>query len=603
MARRVFVAAPVVVLAAAIAVLAWSRGPTLVAADAPGAFGFHAGELAVDFRFRDVRGRKGRLAGLLDGKKALVLALRTAECPVSRKYGHRLAELERALGPRGVGFAFLDISSQDTEAKIREDLTTFGFTGPYIADPEARIGRLLHPRVSSEVFVIDATRTLRYRGAIDDQFGLGFDKPVVGRRHLVDALEEVLAGRKVKVPETAASGCVVSLPDERHPEREITYHSRASRILQESCTSCHRQGGVAPFALDTYQQAYGFRAMIKLVVEQRRMPPWFANPAHGSWANDRTLADRDRRDLLAWIDAGAPEGDPSLATAPRHWPDGWQLDEEPDVVFEIPAPEAVPAQGVVDYRYVYVRTDFAEDKWITRAEARPTAWDVTHHIIAFMEAPGDTVQGPLLVGYAPGLPPAVFPSGAAKRLPKGAWIKFQLHYTPNGKPRTDRSKVGFVLADGPPDLVVETSAVANHEFEIPPHAANHEVVAEREFKRGGTVISMMPHLHLRGKAYRYELVRSDGSEEIILDVPRYDFNWQLWYEFKQPLVIRPGDKLRGRAWYDNSSGNPANPDPSATVKWGDQSFEEMQIGFFDWIPDPAPKRARSRAAGVTAGSP
>ncbi len=595
MSRRTMVGAPFLVIAGLIAAVAFTRGPRMIPADLPGAFGFRAGELVADFEFGSVRGERGTLSGLLADKRAVVLVLRTTECPVSRKYGHRLAELEREYAPQGVSFAFLDVSSQDSEDKIRDDLATFGFAGPYIADPRARIGRLIGARVSSEVFVIDGSRTLRYRGAVDDQFGLGFDKPIVGSHYLVDALGEVLAGRKVTTPETEASGCVLSLADERLPERELTYHTRASRIIQENCAGCHRQGGVAPFALDSYKQAYGFRAMIKLVVEQGRMPPWFANPAHGKWANDRTLSDRDRRDLLGWIEAGAPEGDPETAAADRTYADGWQLDEQPDAVVEIPAAEQVPARGVVDYRYTFVKTAFDEDKWITKAEARPTAWDVTHHIIAFLEAPTDTVPGPLMAGYAPGLPPAVFPAGSAKRLPKGAWLKFQLHYTPNGKATTDRSKVGFVFASAPPERVVETGQVANGDFEIPPHDPNHEVVAERVFKRGGQIISMMPHMHLRGKAYRYELIRGDGSEEVILDVPRYDFKWQLWYEFKEPLVIRPGDKLRGRAWYDNSKGNPANPDPTVAVKWGDQSFEEMQIGFFDWIPEQVPPAPRVRA--------
>jgi hypothetical protein len=602
MARRALLASPFLILAVGLAVLAVGRfSAPMVAAAEPGAFGFRAGELVVDFEYADVAGSRGRLSGLLAGKTALVIALRTTECPVSLKYGHRLAELERGYGAKGVGFLFLDVSSQDTETKIRQDLAKFGFRGPYIADPEARIGRLIRARVSSEVFVIDSSLTLRYRGAIDDQFGVGFDKPALGETYLLDALEDVLAGRKVEVAETEASGCVLSLADDRLPKREITYHSRASRIIQESCASCHRTGGVAPFALDTYRQAYGFREMIRLVVEDRRMPPWFANPAHGKWANDRTLADRDRRDLLAWIAAGAPEGDPETSAAPRTWVEGWQMDEAPDAVFELPEPQQVPAQGVVDYRYVYVRTDFAEDKWVTRAEARPTAWDITHHIIAFIEAPGDEEAGPLLVGYAPGLPPYTFPSGSAKRLPKGAWLKFQLHYTPNGKAGVDRSKVGLVFADGPPERVIETSAVTTDEFEIPPHAASHEVVAEREFKRGGTIISLMPHMHLRGKAYRYELIRPDGTEEVILDVPRYDFKWQLWYEFKEPLVIMPGYRLRGRAWYDNSRGNPANPDPTVAVRWGDQSFEEMQIGFFDWIPEKPATEHRIRSTRRAGG--
>jgi hypothetical protein len=257
---------------------------------------------------------------------------------------------------------------------------------------------------------------------------------------------------------------------------------------------------------------------------------------------------------------------------------------------------------VVDYRYVYLKTDFPEDRWVTMAEARPTAVAVTHHIIAYLEGPDDKPgSGGLLVGTAPGMPPSIFPEGSAKKLPRGAWLKFQLHYTPNGTPATDQSMIGLVFADRKPEREVRTWAAGNQDFEIPPHAANHQVLAELEFERSGQIISFMPHMHLRGKAFRYELIRADGGTEILLDVPRFDFKWQLQYYLRQPLAVRPGDRLRSIAWYDNSEGNPANPDPSIAVSWGDQSWEEMMLGFFDWIPDPGAKPAGkrpSRAAGA-----
>ncbi|MCI0433129.1 MAG: hypothetical protein L0271_05690 [Gemmatimonadetes bacterium] len=183
------------------------------------------------------------------------------------------------------------------------------------------------------------------------------------------------------------------------------------------------------------------------------------------------------------------------------------------------------------------------------------------------------------------MPPNVYPADAGKRLPRDAWIMFELHYTPNGTAMTDQSMIGLVFADTPPAREVRTAWVATTEFEIPPGASNHELVAERTFRRDGTLLSLMPHMHVRGKAFRYELIRRDGSTEIVLDVPRYDFNWQLQYEFAKPLRIEAGDVLRGRAWYDNSAGNPANPDPTRTVTYGRQTFDEMMFGFYDWIAD------------------
>jgi mono/diheme cytochrome c family protein len=569
--------------------LASPRTP-LVPAHEPGAFGFEPGEMTVDFRFRDVEGRSGRLSSLLDEHDAVVIAMRMTECPVSRRYGHRLAELERAYAERGVAFLYLTVSPQDSREKVADDRRVFGFTGPYVRDPEGRIGGLLQARVSSEAFMIDRSRTLRYRGPVDDQWGIDFAKPEPRHRFLEEALDAVLEGRPVRRPAVEASGCALAPVGTAGdgalvPARELTYHSRISRILQANCVSCHRSGGIAPFALDSYEQAHGFRHMIDFVVRDGRMPPWFASPEHGRWANARTMPERDRRDLLAWIAADAPEGDPRQAVKPLHFLPGWSLEREPDLVYRLPDPQDIPEQGTLDYRYIYVKTDHDRDLWVTAAEARPDAVEHVHHIIVFLNGP-DEDRGPMLVGWAPGVAPFSWPAGVARRLPKGTWLMFEMHYTTNGRAATDQSMVGLILADEPPAREARMRWVATDEFEIPPYAANHEVVAERSFRQGGEILGFLPHMHLRGKAFRYELVRADGTEEVLLEVPRYDFNWQLFYEAWEPIRIAPGDLIRATAWYDNSEANPANPDPGAAVRWGDQSWEEMMIGFFEWVGDP-----------------
>lgn len=580
-----------VFLVAVAAIGVWSvrswASTRMVAPDEAGAFGFEPGELVSDFRFASLDGQKGRLTGLLEKYSAVVVVVRSVDCPVSQKYGHEIARIEREYADRGVGFLYLDVNPADTKDAMAAEAENFGFSGPYVADPDADIGRLLQVAVSTEVFVIDDAATLRYRGAVDDQYGITFAKPSANETWLRDALEAVLEGKKVDVARTDASGCYIELAaDLGVPARPITYHSRVSRIIQDNCVTCHRAGGVAPFSLESYAAASGYRGMVRFMVEERRMPPWFASPEHGEWKNDRTLSDRDRRDLLAWIDAGAPEGDPAEAVRPVAWVDGWQLDEEPDAIIQIPEPFLVPAEGVVDYQYIYVKTDFPEDRWVTKIEARPTQPQVTHHIIAFIDEPDDDPdQGVWLGATAPGVPPNVFPKNSGKLLPKGAWIKFELHYTPNGTAVEDQSMIGVVFADEKPEHVVQLAAAANTEFEIPAGAPNHEVVGEMKFGRGGIITALVPHMHLRGKAFRYELIRANGSEEILLDIPRYDFNWQLSYEPMEPIRVERGDILRGRAWYDNSAANPANPDPDHPVRYGEQSFEEMMFGFFDWIPD------------------
>lgn len=364
----------------------------------------------------------------------------------------------------------------------------------------------------------------------------------------------------------------------------VTYHDQVSRVVQENCVGCHRDGGIAPFPLDSYEAVRDKAPLIKLRVSEGRMPPWFANPDHGRWANERGLTDAERRDLFAWIDGGTPAGDVADAPAPAEFPGGWMLNEEPDVVIPIPEVQEIPAEGVVDYRYVYVKTDFSGDRWIRQAELRPTGMEVAHHAIVFQEGPDDEGAGPWIAAWAPGVPPSVFPEGTGKLLPAGGWLKFQLHYTVAGRPATDRTELALVFADEKPERLVRTRSVGTTDFEIPPGAANHEVVAELEVEEPGEILSFLPHMHYRGKAFRYELIHPDGTEEILLDVPAYDFNWQLSYVAEEPIRLEPGMVLRGRAWYDNSAGNPANPDPTATVGFGEQSFEEMMFGFFEWVP-------------------
>ncbi len=587
MSRRTRFVLPAFLAVALVAVIAAANRPApVIAANEIGAYGFHAGELVNDFKFRDIDGNKGRLSSTLADHEALVVFVRTTECPVSKRYGHELARIEKEYGEQGIAFAYLDVSSQDSREKILEDIETFGFAAPYISDPNGDVGSNLQVKVSTEVFVIDQARTLRYRGAVDDQYGINFGKPEPRETYVRDALDAILAGEQVKVAETEASGCYLETPVTTVVERDVTYNTRVSRIVQENCVTCHRTGGVAPFPLDSYEQVSGFSAMIEFMVTEGRMPPWFASPEHGEWANDRSLSDRDKRDLLAWIAGGMPEGDPDLAPIPATFAEGWDLERDPDVIIQIPEPESVPAEGVLDYRHIYVKTDFEQDMWIQAVQAKPTAPQVTHHIIVYYEEPGAERRGPWLVGYAPGNQATVFPEGSGRKIEKGATLMFELHYTTNGTPTEDQAMMGLLLSDEPPEREVLTAAVATGEFEIPPHADNHEVVAEMTFRNPGTIYELLPHMHVRGKAFKYDLIRADGTEETLLEVPAYDFNWQLSYTFEDPLRIEPGDMLRGTAWYDNSENNPNNPDPTSAVTYGEQSFEEMMFGFFQYIPDP-----------------
>jgi hypothetical protein len=510
------------------------------------------------------------------GENGIVIVIRRADCPVAKRYLPVLDRLETDYRARGVPFVSVDVD-----------------------EPEgASVARSLGALTTPEVFFLDRARTLRYRGAIDDQYGIGYSKAAPTATYLVDALEAVLEGKDVLVEATASPGCVLGLEGGPSAELEtITYHNRVSRILQRRCQECHRGGGAGPFPLESFEDAKDFSAMIAFVVEKEIMPPWFADPETGHWANDRSLSERDRRALLEWVSNEAPEGDAADAPLPRQWVAGWSMGE-PDAVVEIPEPFDVPAEGVVDYQYVYVKTDFPEDRWIQKMEILPTAPKVTHHVLVFLEEPGRKsiddenrkpgepfFQGGLSGYFAstvPGQQPAIYPPGMAKRLPKGAWLKFQIHYTPNGEPATDRTRIGFVFADAPPRTTIETGAAFDTDFEIPPGARKHEVEASFRFEKNAVLLSFFPHMHLRGKAYRYELHYPDGESQVLLSVPRYDFNWQLHYQFEEPLEIPAGSVLEATGWFDNSAENPANPDSGIAVRFGEQSFEEMMIGYFDY---------------------
>lgn len=554
------------------------------------------GRRVPEFSWTDLDQQTGNLEDLLDGE-LLVIAVRDAECPLARKIAPRLAALEDAYAADDVRFAYLNLSGTNDAAAMERDRSVHGFVGPYLVDPELRIGSLLQARSTTEVFLIDASRTLVYRGAVNDQYGIGFARAEPRRRFLSEAIEASLDGLMVEQPATSAPGCLIEVepPDSR--EGAPTWHGEISRIMQQNCQRCHRQGGIGPFALETLDQVRARRKMVSFVIDESIMPPWFADP-HNSAAfqNDTSLLDADRQLLLDWIEAGCEEGDQSQAPLARDWIDGWQIGD-PDAVVPVPDAIDVPAEGTVEYLYQYVRTGFPEDRWVSAMEVRADP-RVIHHVLVFLEEPRQPGESPRdirrrwqggLRGYfaclVPGQATTIYPEGMAKLLPKNAWLKFQMHYTPNGEAVRDRPEIGFRFWEGQtaePEVPMYTSAAASLRFLIPPGAEHHEVVATRRFDEPITLFSFAPHMHLRGSAFRYELLLPDGSVQTLLDVPHYDFNWQLRYKLRDPLSVPAGAELRATGWFDNSAANPANPDPSRAVPFGEQTWDEMMIGYFEW---------------------
>jgi hypothetical protein len=437
---------------------------------------------------------------------------------------------------------------------------------------------------------------------------------------------EVLVNRNLAII-LAAAGLSVSIaglsaappePKAEQPQANIpTFSKDVAPILYKNCVGCHRPGEIGPMSLLSYNDARPHAKAIRDEVGDGNMPPWHADPKHGKFANDRSLSVRDRETLLRWANNGAPEGDrKDLPPVPK-FTDGWGIGQ-PDLVLTIPEYK-VPADGFVEYEYIEIPTNLPEDRWVEALEVRPGNREVVHHVIVNarppqperrpaalrfaegMDVPAGQTGGPAepeggpkrvrglsrfpppqrrgasIGGFAPGTSTLTFGEGAAMLLRKGSTIVLQMHYTTNGEATVDRTKVGFFFAKQPPKEEVRFANLSNGSLLIPAGAADHVVTAEMTLTADVTLRQMLPHTHLRGKSWEYTVLYPDGRSEVILSVPKYDFNWQTTYVFAEPLKLPKGTRIRAVAHYDNSSANKSNPDPSVDVKWGDQTWEEMMF--------------------------
>ncbi len=548
---------------------------------------------AVDqFALKDLQGVTYTLADLKDAP-LVVVTFMGVECPLAKLYAPRLSELAEEYGDRGVVFLAIDSNAQDSLAEMSHFARTYRMTIPFLKDSGNGVADKFRAQRTPEAFVLDANRVVRYRGRIDDQYGfqtgVGYQRKEAVERELADAIDQLLAGSEVAKSVTRAPGCLIGRVQPADEKSEVTFSNQISRLFQDRCVNCHREGEIAPFSLSSYDEVVGWAPMIDEVVRENRMPPWHADPKVGTFSNDCRLSDQEKELIAAWVDAGAPEGDPRDLPAPKEFTPGWQISKPDRVIAMADKPFHIPAEGKVEYQYFVVDPGFTEDVWVSEAEARPGNSAVVHHIIVFIVPPGERVtqmgegmgSRDLLVGTAPGNPPTRCPKGMAKRIEAGSKLLFQMHYTANGAEQEDLSSVGLVYAD--PSTVtreVQTDLAINMSFKIPAGASDYEVTSWRRFREDTLLLSFMPHLHLRGKAFRYDLHYPDGKVETLLDIPRYDFNWQNTYVLAEPKFVPKGAKLYCTAHFDNSEDNLANPDPTQAVGWGEQTWDEMMIGWF-----------------------
>jgi mono/diheme cytochrome c family protein len=372
----------------------------------------------------------------------------------------------------------------------------------------------------------------------------------------------------------------------------VTFTKDIAPIFNKHCVECHRPTMFAPMSLASFEDARPWARAIKQRVVAREMPPWHADPAIGEFKNDPRLSQQEIDTVAAWVDAGAPKGhDKDLPPRPQ-FVDGWTIGK-PDVVLEMREPFTIPASGTVPYQYIIVPTNFDEDKWIKAIEIRPGSRAHVHHVIAYTQPAGlDRRQGSALGrtnigGTTPNKPGVVFGDGIARLLRASSDIVLQMHYTTNGTEATDKTSVALIFAKEPPTKMVAGGMALNTRLRIPPGAPNHEVTASYTFAEDTVLTSMTPHMHVRGKDMKYVAHYPDGTSETLLFVPKYDFDWQLTYQLAKPKPMPKGTRLEVIAHFDNSPNNKFNPDHTQEVRWGDQTWQEMMIGFFGTIADAA----------------
>lgn len=520
--------------------------------------------------------------------RAVVLYIHGVGCPIVRRSVPELNRIHEVYAPQGVQFFMINANSQDSRADLAGEVQEYGITMPVLKDETQRIVHSLGSRRTAEVIVLDPASKWQmiYRGPVDDRFDYGTQKETAENRYLEAVLQAHLAGSPLPAKAAGTKGCLINFLAEEEP---ISYAAQVAPILQAKCVTCHRDGGVGPFSMNSYRRVRGWSDMIRETLRTHRMPPWHADPEYQEFHNSLDLTVEERRTLLAWVEQGAKqdgESDPLAEVGPA--PEAqWTLGT-PDLVVQLPAPETLPASGVFDYRYISVPSGLTENQWLRAVEVLPTAVEAVHHALVFIQYPGPyrhlepDARGGLdgfFASYLPGGNIQPFPEGTAQFVPAGSTFVFQMHYNSTGKEEVDQTRMGLYFNDGPPKEVLRIRAAAKTDFEIPPHARDFATEATYRFREDVTLLGLSPHMHYRGSRFRFDATFADGRQETLLSVPWYQFDWQPMYYFSEPIAVKEGARIHCTGAFDNSAFNPRNPDPTQRVRFGEQSHEEMFIGY------------------------
>ncbi len=538
------------------------------------ALSLNPGDTVDNFRLIDQNGLSHELYYLSDMKAVVLLAVGNG-CPASRSAAKSLDAMRAKYQAQGVEFLAIDSNLKDTPESIGKEVKASGIGIPVLSDELQLIGESLGFSRNGEVLIVNAqTWKVLYRGAVAKG----------SRDYVAEALDADLAAQPLKVAQTDANGCNIVMPerDRRVAHEQISYEKTIAPMLSDHCVACHRQGGIAPWQMSSYDMVLGFSPMIREVVRTKRMPPWHADPHYGVFSNDRSLTADQTKSLVHWIEAGSPRGtgaDPLLAVK-KDWP-VWPLGK-PDLIVNLPKFD-VPATGVIPYQMWTVDNPLDHDVWVRAVDFLPGDRANLHHIIATIggEMGGgnkrDAGDGSL-ADYVPGSEPLQIPPESGILLKKGAKFGFQAHYTVNGKEATDMTQMGLYFMNKPPQYRYRAAIMANPKIKIPANTKVYTNDSTHTFDEEVLVYSLHPHAHFRGSAAEFTAIYPDGHEEVLLNVPKYEFNWQTTYVLKTPVVLPAGTKVKYTMSYDNSTQNKANPDPNRVVPWGQQTWDEMLFG-------------------------
>jgi thiol-disulfide isomerase/thioredoxin len=550
------------------------------------------GDPIANLTFKDIHYLPRSLNDFPDAK-AFVLTFTTTTCPVVQRYLPVMKQMERDYRNKGVQFLAVNVGPDDSIVMVATQAVKHEMEFPFVKDFDCKCASAMGVRRTPEVVVLDKERRIRYRGRIDDQYRLGGTKASAGRRDLQEAIDSVLAGREVAVKETPVDGCPITWPAEEElrgqkseVKKRVTWGENVAKIVQKNCQECHRPGTAAPFSLITYKDVASRADAIAEVVAEGRMPPWYASDEYGHFINRRALNPDDREAILQWVRTGKERGPESLSAQaeekqkPPVAEGGWLIGK-PDLVVSAPQ-HNLPAAGDIPYKYVTLPMQLPEDLWVRRVQILPDNRRTVHHCNMFYKDPADGYKDiHFVTGTVPGSSPMFLDDGIGFRFPKNAVVMLQIHYVSTGKPEKCRISAGFQYARGVVQRQLRHKLMVDNKFAIPPGAPAHPVSGSKVLEHDAEGIALFVHMHVRGRDMTFLAHRPDGTTETLLMVPNYSFDWQMPYRWEPGTKIFPkGTRMEALAHYDNSTFNPYNPDPKATVRDGQQTHEEMLNGFF-----------------------